>query len=470
MPSAPPSVQLAPPGWFSPALAPARTLTLATCLPQLDLTAVALVLPAIAHVFGLGVAGSAWVTEAYSLAFTGTLLAAGALADRHGRRRMLLAGNLVFAAASLGCGLASNVLTLYATRALQGIAAAFIMTGAIASLSVAYPAPMIRARAFGLMGMATGAAMVLGPSLGGLLAAVLDWRVIFLVNLPLCFAIARAVPRGVVETHDPEGRPLDVFGIALLTSALVAGVMALLLGTALVPIRALLVLIALGLGVVFLHRQRRQARPMLDPALVARREPFGIACVLVALSVGYWAVLIYLPLALKAAFALTTDATGLAMLAPTLPMLALPPLGARLAARWGWPRLFTLGLLVLAAGMAGLALTLHWHWPLAMALTAMLVAASGSGLINSQVSGALVATAPAAQAGMAASLATILRQSGFALGIALLGAVASAGCDGAVFAPAFAVAASAAALGAVAVAVAHRTTPSPDGYSPTMPT
>lgn len=452
-----PSVQFAPPGWLSPALAPARTLTLATCLPQFDLTAVALVLPAIGHVFDLDVAASAWVTEAYSLAFTGTLLAAGALADRHGRRRMLLAGNMVFAIASLGCAFASSAVALYATRALQGVAAAFIITGAIASLSLAYPEPAIRARAFGLMGMATGAAMVLGPSLGGALAAALDWRIIFLINLPLCLAIACAVPRGVVETHDPEGRPLDVFGIALFTGALVAGVLALQHGTALVPIRTYLVITALGLGFVFLRRQHRQARPMLNPALVARREPFGIACVLVALSVGYWAVLIYLPLALKVTFELTTYATGLAMLAPTLPMLALPPLGARLAARWGWPRLFTLGLLILTAGMAGLALALHQHQPLAMVLTAMLVAASGTGLINSQVSGALVATAPATQAGMATSLATILRQTGFALGIALLGAIASAGRDGPAFALAFAVAASAAAFGAIAVSVTHWT-------------
>ncbi len=142
---------------------------------------------------------------------------------------------------------------------------------------------------------------------------------------------------------------------------------------------------------------------MLDPALVTRREPLGIACVLVALSIGYWSVLVYLPLALRAVYALSIEEIGLAMLALTMPMLGLPPLGARLAVLWGWPRLFTFGLLVLASGTAALALMLHWHRPLAETLTAMLVAASGAGLINSQVSSALIASGPAAQAGMTSS-------------------------------------------------------------------
>lgn len=455
MASTPSQAQAVPPGWLSPPLATARTLTLATCLPQLDLTAVALILPAIALAFDLDVTTAAWVTEAYSLAFMGTLLIAGALADRYGRRRMLLAGNLAFAAASLSCGLAGSAAMLYAARAFQGVSAAFIITGALASLSFAYPLPAVRARAFALMGMATGAAMVLGPSLDGFLAAALGWRAIFFVNIPLCLIIARAIPHRVIETRDPEGRPLDILGVILLTGSLLAGVLALLQGTASVPSRILLLVGAVGLGFFFVGRLRRQTRPMLDLALVARREPFGIACVLVALSVGYWAVLIYLPLALRAAYALTTEAIGLAMLALTLPMLGLPPLGARLAARWGLSRLFAFGLLVLAAGMIWVALAFYGQQPLPETLTAMLVAASGAGLINSQVGGALIATAPAAQAGMASSFSSVLRQFGFASGIALLGAIAGARHDGNGFALAFGVAACAAALGAAAIIIAE---------------
>ncbi|MGU3420794.1 MFS transporter [Methylobacterium sp. D54C] len=452
-----------PPGWLSPALATARTLTLATCLPQLDLTAVALVLPAIAAAFDLDVGTAAWITEAYSVAFMGTLLIAGALADRYGRRRMLLAGNMAFAVTSLGCGLAGGAATLCAARAFQGASAAFVITGALASLSFAYPLPAERARAFGLLGVTTGAAMVLGPSLGGLLAAALGWRAVFLVNLPICLAVACAVPSKVAETFDPEGRPLDIPGVALLSGGLLACVLALLDGSASVPTRAMLVTGALGLGLVFVRRQRGQARPMLDPALVTRREPLGIACALVALSIGYWSVLVYLPLALKAVYGLATDEIGLAMLALTLPMLVLPPQGARLAVRWGWPRLFGFGLLVLAAGTAALALTLHWDRPLAETVVAMLVAASGAGLINAQVSGALIASAPAARAGMASSFSSTLRQGGFALGIALLGAVAGAGPEGEAFAPAFAVAASAAFFGAIAVIRVPRRNPDHSG-------
>lgn len=444
------------PGWLSPTLATARALTLATCLPQLDLTAVALVLPAIAVAFDLDVATAAWVTEAYSSTFMGTLLIAGALADRYGRRRMLLVGNLAFAATSLGCGLAGSAAMLCAARALQGASAAFVITGALASLSFAYPLPAVRARAFGLLGMTTGAAMVLGPSLGGFLAAAFGWRVVFFVNLPLCLIVARVVPLRVSETFDPEGRPLDTLGVAILSSGLLSCVLALLNASASVPTRAILLCGALGLGFLFVRRQRHRTRPMLDPALLMRREFLGIACVLVALSIGYWSVLIYLPLALKAAYGLSTDMIGLDMLALTLPMLVLPPVGVRLAVQWGWPRLFALGLLVLSGGTIGLALTLHGHRPITEVLAAMLVSASGAGLINAQVSGALIASAPPSQAGMASSFSSTLRQIGFAFGIALLGAVVGTGPEGGAFASAFAVAGFAAFLGAVAIIASDR--------------
>lgn len=456
MASTGPHSQAKPPGWLSPTLGTARTLTIATCLPQLDLTAVALILPAIAAAFDLDVAAAAWVAETYSVAFMSTLLIAGALADRYGRRRVLLAGNMAFAVMSLGCAFAGGSATLCAARALQGASAAFVITGALASLSLAYPRPTERARAFGLLGMTTGAAMVLGPSFGGFLAAAFGWRAVFLVNLPICLAVARTVPLRVSETFDPEGRPLDIPGVALLSGSLLACVLALLDGSASVLTRAMLLSGALGLGFLFVRRQFRQTRPMLDPALVTRREPLGIACVLVALSIGYWSVLVYLPLALKAVYAISTEAIGLAMLALTMPMLGLPPLGARLAVLWGWPRLFAFGLLVLAAGTTALALMLHWHRPLAETLTAMLVAASGAGLINAQVSSALIASGPAAQAGMTSSFSSTLRQIGFALGIALLGAVESTGTEGGSFALAFAVAASAAVLGAFAIMAARQ--------------
>lgn len=441
-----------PLGWFSPALGPAWALALAACLVQFDVTAVAIVLPEFGREFGIGIAGQAWVMDAYSLAFSGLLLAAGALADRHGRRRALLLGNALFALASLGCGLAETAPQLWAGRAAQGAAGAFVITGSLASLSLSYPEPLMRARAFSLLGVIAGAAMALGPTLGGALASWLGWRAIFLVSLPVCIVISLVVPRLVPETREPNGRPLDGTGLVLFTGALLALVQALLHVEGTPRARWALVLSSAALAFAFLRRQHRQVRPMLDPSLIARREPLGLACLLVALSVGYWAVLVYLPSYLAAAHGLGANEAGLAMLAATVPMLVLPPAGACVARRWGWRRTFAAGLVILGVGTAALAAASHLGLPLPAALAAILLATSGAGLINSQASGALVATAPPAQAGMASGIATILRQGGFAIGIALLGAVIRPGeAGGGAFTSAFTVAALAAMMGAVAI-------------------
>src|SRR5947199_3532308 len=114
-------------------------LGLSTFLIMFDVTAVLVAMPAIAKDVGLGVTGLAWVIDAYSLSFAGALLASGALADRFGRRRCMLAGNAVFLVASFGCGLASSDAMLLGARAVQGVGAAFMATGGIALISIAFP-------------------------------------------------------------------------------------------------------------------------------------------------------------------------------------------------------------------------------------------------------------------------------------------------------------------------------------------
>lgn len=156
----------------------------------------------------------------YSIAFTATLLVAGALADRFGRRRSLLIGNAWFLAASLACGLAWNSPLFLTARAAQGGAAAFLVTGGFASIATAFPQPEARARAFGVVGVVSGVAMALGPSLGDIIGSGLGWRWIFLANLPLCLLIALVVPRLVAEMRDGTDKQLDWLGVAILTLAL----------------------------------------------------------------------------------------------------------------------------------------------------------------------------------------------------------------------------------------------------------
>ena len=422
---------------------PALALSFAGFLTQLDVTAVIVALPTIGDDLGFGLAAYAWTMDAYSLAFTATLLASGALADRHGRRRALLAGNALFAVASLACGLAWDGPSLWAARAVQGLGAAFVITGSIALTASAYPDPADRARAFGLAGIVSGAAMALGPTLGGIVAASLGWRWIFLANLPCCLLAAWIVPRLVAEERAAVSRPLDLAGVALLTLALGIAIETLLAGRTTAHL-------AIGTGAsllfatLFVVQQRRRPQPILDPALLTQPALIAVALLLITVSIGYWAVLVYLPLFLTAAFGLSTAQAGIALLAATLPMVVLPPLAGHLATRWGWRTLFTAGLAVIAIGDLALALEPTWT----MALVGMAVIATGAALVQSQLSGAVVTLAPPAQAGMASALTIVMRQGGFAVGIAALGAALGQEPSESGYATMFGVAASSAFVGA----------------------
>ncbi len=424
---------------------PALALSFAGFLTQLDVTAVVVALPTIGDDLGFGLAAYAWTMDAYSLAFTAMLLAAGALADRHGRRQVLLLGNALFAVSSLACGLAWDGPALWAARVAQGLGAAFVITGSISLTASAYPAPADRARAFGLAGIVSGMAMALGPTLGGAVAAWLGWRWIFLANIPFCILAAVIVPRLVAEERAAESRLLDPLGIVLLTLALGLAIETLLAGRT-IPHVMVGAGASLICGVLFVMQQGRQPRPILDPALLTQPAMIAVALLLITASIGYWAVLVYLPLFLMTAFGLSTAQAGIAILAATLPMVFLPPLAGRLATKWGWRALFASGLGLITAGDIMLALWPTWT----MALLGMAVIATGAALVQSQLSGAVVTLASPAQAGMASALTIVMRQGGFAIGIALLAAALGGVRAPEAYAAVFLYAALASAIGAAA--------------------
>lgn len=428
---------------------PALALSFASFLTQFDVTAVVVALPAIGADLGFGIAGFAWVMDAYSLAFTATLLACGALADRYGRRRILLIGNALFAAASLSCGLAWDGPSLWAARAAQGFASAFVVTGSIALIASAYPDPKDRARAFGLAGIVSGVAMAVGPTLGGALAAWLGWRWIFLANIPFCLLAAWIVPHLVAEERATETRPLDPIGVALLTLALGVAIETLLAGRTLAH-AALGSAASLAFTVLFAAQQRSRPHPVLDLALLTQPAMIAVSTLLVTVSIGYWAVLVYLPLYLTGAFGLSAELTGATLLAATLPMVFLPPLAGRLATQWGWRALFATGLAIIAVGDVVLTIAQSDGNTFEPVLLGMITIATGAALVQSQLSGAVVTLAPPAQAGMASALTIVMRQGGFAVGIALLGAVLGAEREATAYAHLFIVAAAAAACGALA--------------------
>ncbi|MCP4619367.1 MAG: MFS transporter [Bradyrhizobium sp.] len=400
-------------------------LGLAIFLVPFDVTVVVVALPGIAKNLDFSVDSAAWVIDAYSLAFTGALLVAGALADRFGRRRSMLAGNAVFLVASIACGLAPSGQMLLAARALQGVGAAFLVTGALALIAGTFPNPEQRARAFGTVGVVSGIAMALGPTLGGLFASWLGWRWIFYANIPFCVALALAVPRLITETSDPNGRPLDLLGVALLTMALGLAIDALLRRDGSLALRLSCLAGSAAVALLFVFQQWRRPHPVLDPRVFATPAMIAAGALLTAIQFGYWALLVYLPLFLSAGLSTRTEVVGIVLLVATLPMLLVPLAGGRFVTDWGWRRFFAVAFGIMIAGDGLLVLAALATDPvtrLAMTIAGMLAIGIGAALANPQISGVALALAPPAHAGMTSAMTLVVRQAGFSISVAVLGA------------------------------------------------
>jgi MFS family permease len=365
----------------------------------------------------------------------------------------MLAGNGSFALASLACGLAWDGPSLWAARALQGVGAAFLVTGGFALIATVYAQTEARTRAFAWLGVMSGIAMSLGPTIGGLVSSWIGWRWIFFINLPACALVAWGVPRLVAEVRETVPRPLDVLGVMLLTAALAVLVEALLLGrTSTLHLAGGLVLSALLLA-AFAIQQRRLDKPILDPGVFVQPAMIGIAILLFAVSIGYWAVLVYLPLFFAAVYDWSSEVAGLALLTATLPMLFLPPLGGWLVGRVGWRLHFALALAFVAAGNVAIVIALMSGGaapPMIPIFCGMVAIGFGVALAHPQLSGAVIALVPPDQAGMASAVTVVMRQAGFAVGIAVLGAVLHAEGSAISYVWLFSVAAIASVAGLVA--------------------
>src|SRR5882672_2833444 len=194
----------------------------------LDSTVVNVALPAISDNLSAGLAGQQWVVEAYMLTMVSLLLVGGSLGDQFGRRRMFVAGLIAFGATSALCAVSPSDEFLVGARALQGIAGALLVPGSLAIVAATFEGAE-RGKAVGTWTAWTGIATVIGPAGGGALIALLSWRAIFWVNLPLVALTAVIALRVVEESSDPDAfRGVDRLGIALSAAGLGGPVFALI--------------------------------------------------------------------------------------------------------------------------------------------------------------------------------------------------------------------------------------------------
>jgi MFS family permease len=250
-----------------PALVLAATV-LASSLDFIDGSVVNVGVPAIGRSLHGDASDLQWVVNAYLLPLSALLLLGGALGDRFGRRRMLTAGILLFAAGSAACAAASTLAWLIAARAAQGLAAALMLPNSLAVLGASFEGPA-RSRAVGIWAAAASIAAAVGPVLGGWLIDTVGWRAIFLINLPLAAAAAAIALHAIDRDRPPtDGAQLDFVGAALITGALTGLTWGLTEGAGAMgwgsgPIAA----VALGGGLIaaFVWTEKRWASALLRP-------------------------------------------------------------------------------------------------------------------------------------------------------------------------------------------------------------
>ncbi|GAA4467307.1 MFS transporter [Phytohabitans houttuyneae] len=421
----------------------------------LDVTVVAIALPHIETDLGASREALTWTVSAYALAFGGLMLLGGRVADLVGAKRVVLAGLLVFTAASLVTGLAESSGTLIGGRIAQGVGAALLSPAALSLVVTLFDGDE-RNKALGVWSALGGGGAALGVLLGGILTAGPGWPWVFFVNVPIGLAIAVALA-GMLPRQGAAGTGgrLDLLGAVLVTASsgaliyafITAGERGWLTGTT-----GLLVLLAAVGYLAFVVWQRRARSPLMDVRLLARR-PVATGTFLILLATALMIAVFFLgTFYFQHARGYGAMRTGLLFLPVALATMAGAHLTGRAIGRLGARSLAVIGLVVAAAGMALPALAIH---P-ATVVVGVSVAAAGTGALFVVASATALGQVAPHEAGIASGIVSTFHEFGAASGAAVVSSVAAASLVGDTlsgFTKGFTVAVIAAAVAALVAAV-----------------
>lgn len=418
------------PGRLPLASAGARWLIAAAVLGSgmalLDGTVVNIALPAMGRELGGGLTDQQWVLDGYLLTLSALLLAGGAAGDRYGRRRVFLAGLVVFTVASLGCGLAPSIGWLVAARLVQGVGAAALVPGSLALIDAGI-VDDDRGRAVGVWAGMSGVTTALGPFIGGWLVDAASWRWVFFLNLPLAVAVIWIAARHIPESRDvtARGRP-DLLGTVAITVGLAGTVYALIQGPSAgwtFGTGSAAVLGAAGLAAFPLIERRAQS-PLLPLALLRSRQFTGANLVTLAVYIAIGGALFLLALQLQESMGFSARSAGLATLPMTVIMLIGSPWAGALGQRTG-PRLpMTVGPLIAAAGLGLMARAVPGATYLGAVLPAVSVLGVGMAVTVAPLTSAVLSAVPDAYAGTASGVNNAVARVAGLLAVAVLPVVA----------------------------------------------
>ncbi|WP_405865157.1 MFS transporter [Streptomyces sp. NBC_01515] len=403
---------------------PLTAVCLGTFMLLLDVTIVVVALPDVARSLHASLSDLQWVVDGYALALAALLLGVGAAADILGRRRVHVVGVVLFAVASLLCGLADGPGALVAARAVQGVGAAAMLATTLPLLGSVYQGRQ-RSVALGVWGAVSGGAAAVGPVLGGVLTEGPGWRWIFFVNLPVSVVAVWLTLRVVPESKGPSGMRIDWLGTVAFAGF--AG------GVTYAVVRAgedgwgasvtlgSFAVAALAL-VCFVLVERRVAHPLLDLSLLRKPAFVGVMAGALAFNGVAFGGMPYLSIWLQTVLGMSPVRGGLTLLPLTGAAVVVSVLAGKLL--HGVPARLTIGggLLLIGTGcfcQAVLGAGSDWT----TLVPGLVLVGVGTGLVAPGIAGAALAAVPAERAGMAGGAVNTVRQLGYALGVAVSGTV-----------------------------------------------
>ena len=370
----------------------------------------------------------AWIVDAYSLVFASLLLPAGAIGDRYGRRLALIAGLLIFGAASAVAMTANTAAELIALRAVMGLGAALVMPATLSTITGTFAAQQ-RTRAVSIWAAVAGGSAILGLLVSGIVLEIWSWPSVFGLNVVLAAAALVGTVRFVPESADRDTPRLDVIGAVLAVIGLVALVYSIIEA----PDRGWLSVRTLGgmaIGVVALAGlvvwELARRAPMIDPRVFAHR---GLSAGSLTIFVQFFALFGFIFIVLQYLQLIRGD-SGLVSAVSMLPLPAAMLPAARLApvlvARLGTMKVGVAGLVLIATALVVLAQLTHSssYWLLAVGLIPL---GAGMGLAMTPATTGITSALPASRQGVASALNDLSREVGGAVGIAVLASVLAAG-------------------------------------------
>nr|WP_216217489.1 MFS transporter [Amycolatopsis aidingensis] len=385
----------------------------------LDNTIVAAAAPSIGRELGLNLTTLQWISIGYMLPYAGLLLAAGALIDRIGRRRTLLAGCAVFAAGALLGGVARSPELLLTARVTQGIAAAFIVPGTLSLIRTKLPESG-RKIAIAVWTAALACALALGPWLGGALAEHLHWSWIFLSNLPFVCAAWFLLTRTSRDEPVRSGVPVRLGATVLVTISLVLLTAAVVTSGGVVSTGVLGGAGLLGL-LAFVLSERRAGTPLVPARLRANRVFLGANALILLWGLGISGIVFFTPLVYQEFLGMGPEEAGLPLVVVAGAVICATPLVPAVTRALGPHRAVCLGLLVLAAGLVQLAVV-NGETAMAPRLAGLVLAGVGSAF-TAPITGHALDRIGEDDTGTASGVLTASRELSSAFGVVLIGIV-----------------------------------------------